>query len=163
MCKLEFSRVPQCLVIRTGPECLSTDINNQSTVFIIWEGFVVTVSVCQLIFYGRIIPPPPPPRDSWLPFTWFFQHLFDYRCHANLFTNVGLLLPSAFDSLHWVPFGTSQYQNRKSITSLSPYSHFPSLCCFRGVDSTQHTHSITHKVPPPPHPESSGNTFNSCL
>lgn len=177
MCKLEFSHVPQCLVIRTGPECLSTDINNQSTVFIIREGFVVTVSVCQLIFYGRITensaagvsavsclhfdlrkkadaflhhsPPPPPARDSWLPVTWFFQHLFDYRCHANLFTNVGLLLPSAFDSLHWVPFGTSQYQNRKSITSLSPYSHFPSLCCFRGVDSTQHTHSVTHKVPPP--------------
>lgn len=51
-----------------------------------------------------------------------FLNLYNNRCPANLFTNVGLLLPSSFASLQWVPFGTSQYQNRKSMTSLSPYS-----------------------------------------
>ncbi len=74
------------------------------------------------------------------------QHLSDYRCSAHLFTNIGLLLPSRLASLQRVPFGTSRYQNRKSITSLAPYSPISLTPLLPGSRLNTHTHTQTFSL-----------------
>lgn len=88
--------------------------------------------------------------------------------HWLIFLNVWLQFPSSFTSLRWVLFGTSQYQNRKSITSPSPYSPLSltlllpgsrldmneSICVCTHAHAISkahdgHTHSSTHELPLP--------------
>lgn len=85
--------------------------------------------------------------SSLLRFKWthrLSQNLFDYRCHVNLFTHIEPLLPGGFASLQRVPFGTSRYQNRKSITSLSPYSPISLTPLLPG--SRRRTQTRTHNT-----------------